>query len=90
MDRYKHVEGQDMKTKEIVVQDNMEIYDGDKNVETGMKLTRSFVKLRPLTLLEWKLLNIDPVVKLTRIPGFDLSGCPGGIHALKFVWPTQD
>ena len=22
--------------------------------------------------------------------GFDLSGCPGGIHALKFVQPTQD
>ena len=22
--------------------------------------------------------------------GFDLSGCPGGIHALKFVRPTQD
>ena len=64
MDKYKHVEGQDMKTKKIVVQGNMEIYNGDK---TGMKLSRSFVKLRPLTLLEWKLLNIDPVVKLTRI-----------------------
>ena len=24
------------------------------------------------------------------ITGFDLSGCPGGIHALKFVRPTQD
>ena len=22
--------------------------------------------------------------------GFDLSGCPGGIHALKYVRPTQD
>ena len=24
------------------------------------------------------------------ISGFDLSGYPGGIHALKFVRPTQD
>ena len=24
------------------------------------------------------------------LTGFDLSGCPGGIHALKCVRPTQD
>ena len=35
-----------------------------------------------------------PVQKIGRrghgVAGFDLSGCPGCIHALKFVWPTQD
>ena len=31
--------------------------------------------------------KVEPGLKVT---GFDLSGCPGGIHALKFVGPTQD
>ena len=46
-----------------------------------------YIRILPTTLLQ---MFSKSILNFWVIAGFDLSGCPGGIHALKFVRPTQD
>ena len=57
--------------------------------------THSDLQIKGSLLDKAKINNTSKCSKMAEpilydIPGFDWSGCPGGIHALKCVRPTQD